>query len=127
MALILDTNALSALAEGDIALDRIITGESELAIPIIVLGEYLFGIRHSRNRVRYERWLKERLGLFAVLNADSNTAREYADIRSELKSHGRPIPMNDLWIAAVARQWAIPLITRDAHFSVVQGLRLLSW
>ena len=127
MALALDTNALSALVEGDVALDRIITGENRLAIPVIVLGEYLFGVRHSRNRARYQQWLRERLGLFLVLNVDSETTRAYADIRSELRSGGKPIPMNDLWIAAIARQYDIPLITRDAHFGVVQGLRLLSW
>jgi tRNA(fMet)-specific endonuclease VapC len=127
VALVLDTNALSALVEGDVRLDRIITGEHRLAIPVIVLGEYLFGIRHSRNRARYEQWLRERLGLFMILNADTETARAYADIRSELRSGGKPIPMNDLWIAAIARQYDTPLITRDAHFAVVQGLRLLSW
>lgn len=127
MALVLDTNALSALVEGDAALDRVITGENKLAIPVVVLGEYLFGIRQSRHRSRYEQWLKERLALFVVLSVDSETAREYADIRSELKSGGKPIPMNDLWIAAIARQHGIPLITRDGHFGFVQRLRLLSW
>jgi tRNA(fMet)-specific endonuclease VapC len=125
--LVLDTNALLALVEGDVALDRVITGENRLAIPAIVLGEYLFGIRHSRNRARYEQWLRERLALFMVLNADSETARAYADIRSELRSGGKRIPMNDHWVAAIARQYDIPLITRDPHFGAVQGLRLLSW
>jgi tRNA(fMet)-specific endonuclease VapC len=127
VALVLDTNALSALVEGDVALDRVITGENKLAVPVVVLGEYLFGIRQSRHRARYERWLKERLALFVVLSADSETAHEYADIRSELKAGRKPIPMNDLWIAAIARQYDLPLITRDSHFGFVQRLRLLSW
>lgn len=125
--MILDTNALSALAEGDAALGRVLAGQNSLAIPIIVLGEYLFGIRQSRERARYERWLKERLRLFTMLGADSDTAREYADIRTELKADGKPIPMNDLWIAAIARQNRAPLVSRDNHFQAVRALRLLSW
>jgi tRNA(fMet)-specific endonuclease VapC len=54
VALILDTNALSALAEGEDGLRVVLSGQSELAVPAIVLGEYLFGIHQSRLRSRYE-------------------------------------------------------------------------
>lgn len=67
MALILDTNALSAFADGDKALLRAIEHQSELAVPVIVLGEFLFGIRHSRLRRRYEGWLDANLPLFDLL------------------------------------------------------------
>jgi predicted nucleic acid-binding protein len=127
MALILDTNALSAFADGDRDLHLAIAGQPDLAMPAVVLGEYLFGIRQSRHRPQYERWLKTHLRLFSLLPIDSGTAGSYAEIRLELKAAGQPIPTNDIWIAALARQHAYALLTRDGHFEAVRGLRLIGW
>lgn len=127
MALILDTNALSAFADGDPALGRVLGSEEELAIPVMVLGEYLFGIHASRVRARYEAWLEGNLPLFTLLPAGRETARGYAEVRRELKQKGAPIPSNDVWIAALAREYALPLVSRDRHFESVAGLRLLGW
>ena len=48
-------------------------------------------------------------------------------VKAELAQRGRPIPGNDLWIAAMARQHDLPLATRDAHFAQVQRLKTLAW
>lgn len=87
------------------------------------------GIRQSRQRARYERWLKEALATCRVLPVpvDESTARVYADIRDELKRADRPIPGNDLWIAALARQHSLPLLSRDQHFDLVKGLTRIGW
>ena len=127
MALILDTNALSAFADGDATLRKAIAREPDLAVPAVVLGEYLFGIRHSRLRTRYESWLGSHLRLFVVLQIGHRTAEMYADIRTELKASGRPIPTNDLWISALTREHNWALLSRDAHFDAVQGLRRIGW
>jgi tRNA(fMet)-specific endonuclease VapC len=127
LALILDTNALSAFVEGDHALLTVIRNRIELDIPVIVLGEYLFGIRQSRLRAKYERWLEANLALFEILMIERATAAHYADIRGELKGAGHPIPSNDLWIAALARQHDRPVISRDRHFQAVPGLRVATW
>lgn len=127
MALILDTNAVSAFADGDRQLRLAIGTERNLAAPAVVLGEYLFGIRQSRYRAQYERWLKAHLPLFSMLPIDAATAGRYAEIRLELKSAGEPIPSNDVWIAALARQYDYAILTRDRHFEAVQGVRLVSW
>ena len=127
MALIFDTNALSAFADGDAALRSTISAEDELALPSIVLGEYLFGVRQSRYRSRYENWLRQYLSIFTIFQVGSNTAEHYAEIRSELKAVGQPIPTNDVWIAAVTREHRDRLATRDAHFRLVRGIRVLSW
>jgi predicted nucleic acid-binding protein len=58
---------------------------------------------------------------------DEGTAEHYAEIRVELKRSGRPIPVNDLWIAALARQHALPLLSRDQHFEFVRGLERIGW
>jgi tRNA(fMet)-specific endonuclease VapC len=63
----------------------------------------------------------------AVLDVGLETARHYAAIRLELKTAGTPIPANDIWIAALSRQHAIPLMSRDSHFDFVSGLRRPSW
>jgi tRNA(fMet)-specific endonuclease VapC len=127
VALILDTNALSALADGDEPLLGALGGPYELAVPVIVLGEYLFGIQQSRLRARYEQWLSSNLHLFDLLGVGRETARHYAEIRRELKTSGRPLPSNDLWIAALAREHHSPLVSRDRHFQAVPGLRVVTW
>jgi len=127
MALIFDTNALSAFADGDAGLRSAMAVEDELALPAIVLGEYLFGVRQSRYRARYESWLGQLVNVFTILQVGSNTASHYAEIRSELKAAGHPIPTNDVWIAAVAREHHYRLATRDAHFRLVRGIQVLSW
>lgn len=127
MALILDTNALSAFADGDVALRRVIENEPDLAIPVVVLGEYLFGISQSRWRARYEAWLRGNVAGFLVLSIGPSTAEQYAKVRSELKAAGRPIPNNDLWIAALAREHGYAVMSRDQHFEAIRGLRRLAW
>ena len=94
---------------------------------MVVLGEYLYGILGSRFRVRYEQWLDSNIGLFDVLPIGRETAKGYAEIRRELKAAGRPIPSNDVWIAALAREHRFPLLSRDDHFRAVRGLDLLTW
>ena len=125
--MILDTNGLSALADGDPGVAPILQQAAEIALPVIALGEYRYGIRQSRHRARYERWLNEVLAACRILSVDENTAAVYADIRGELKRAGRPLPGNDLWIAALARQHSLPLLSRDQHFDLVAGLTRISW
>lgn len=126
--MILDTNGLSAMADGDLKLEPLLHRADEIAVPAIVLGEFLYGIRQSRNRPQYERWLAEKLipGC-RVLVVDEATAEKYAEVRDELKRIGRPIPANDLWIAALARQYALPLLSRDQHFDFVPRLKRVAW
>jgi tRNA(fMet)-specific endonuclease VapC len=124
---ILDTNGLSAMADGDPALERIVRSASELAIPVIVLGEYRYGIARSRYFRRYQEWLTTLVSNCRLLRIDEATADEYATIRGELKRAGHPIPANDAWIAALARQYAMPVVSRDEHFDLVPDMRRLGW
>ena len=125
--MIVDTNGLSAMADGDAELEPLLREAAEIAVPVIVLGEYKYGIGQSRSRARYERWLAEILASCRVLFADEVTADRYAEIHGELKRAGRPIPCNDLWIAALARQHELPLLSRDLHFDFVPGLKRVGW
>ena len=125
--MILDTNALSALADGDPALKPILTQASQVAVPVIALGEYRYGILHSRDQVRYDRWLGEYLRQFRILEIDEKTAVAYSLIRSELRKAGTPIPSNDAWIAALGRQYSLAICSRDRHFDLVQGSNRVVW
>ena len=125
--MILDTNGLSAVAEGESALEPILRKAAQVAIPVIVLGEYRYGISQSRNRKPYERWLAEYLPTFRILDVDERTTLSYSAIRTELKRAGTPIPSNDVWIAALCRQHSLPLLSRDQHFDAVAGIRRVQW
>lgn len=125
--MILDTNALSAYLDRVPEAVEIVSEASELAIPVIVAGEFAFGIAQSRHREVYERSLQRMLDRCTVLKIEIETARHYAGIRLELKNGGKPIPANDLWIAALSRQHAMPIMSRDSHFDFVGGLRRRTW
>jgi tRNA(fMet)-specific endonuclease VapC len=125
--MILDTYGLSALAEGELRLEPILRKATQIAVPVIVLGEYRYGIQQSRERQRYEHWLVEYLPKFRVLNVDEQTTTSYAAVRGELKRAGTPIPSNDVWIAALCRQHSLAVLSRNRHFDLVPGLRRIDW
>jgi tRNA(fMet)-specific endonuclease VapC len=127
LALILDTNALSGIADGEAGAVEEFGQARQVAIPVIVLGEYRFGIALSRRRSEYERWLADALGICEVLEVGEATSVQYAELRLELKLAGTPIPTNDLWIAALCRQHALPILSRDRHFDLIKGVRRVSW
>ncbi len=125
--MILDTNALSAVADDDPGVVAVLTRADQMAIPVIVLGEYRHGIAQSRNRSAYETWLTELLNDCTVLDINEPTTHYYAEIVVELKRKGKPIPTNDIWIAALCRQHSLPLLSRDRHFDEVPGNKRISW
>ena len=125
--MILDTNALSAFIDGDRAVGERLAGHGHASIPVIVLGEFRYGLAGSRHRAAYEAWLDEHLPDFDVLAVTDATAVVYAGLRVALKKRGRPIPANDAWISALALEHRLPVLTRDVHFDAVTGLRRVGW
>jgi tRNA(fMet)-specific endonuclease VapC len=125
--MILDTNALSAFVDGDPGVGDILRAQERAAIPVIVLGEFRYGIAQSKRRSSYEAWLESYLSHFDVLFVTDETAVAYAELRVILKRSGRPIPANDAWIAALARQHRLPVLSRDEHFDVVPHLDRRGW
>ena len=125
--MILDTNALSAYLDRTPEAVAVVSEARELAIPVIVAGEFAFGIAQSHHREAYERSLQRMLDRCTVLDIGIETARHYAAIGLELKGACKPIPANDVWIAALTRQHALPVMSRDAHFDFVGGLRRRTW
>ena len=125
--MILDTNAVSAIADNEVGAAGVVTRAESIELPVIVLGEYRFGIAQSRRRKEYENWLDELISATRVLPVDEETSHHYARVRAELKAAGRRIPSNDLWIAALARQHRLPLMSMDQHFDAVPGLKRTGW
>lgn len=125
--MILDTNAVSALFVGDPALGRVLTGDPRHHLPVIVIGEYRYGLLDSRYRSHLEGLLETLIRESFVLRVDETTAEAYSYVRNELRRKGQPIPENDLWIAALARQYHQPVVSRDGHFDYVSDLRRVAW
>jgi len=125
--LILDTNAVSALLAGDDALASLLASQPRHHLPVVVLGEYRFGLLRSNLRGELEALLVALIAESSVLQIDEETAAVYAAVRGELRQAGRPIPENDVWIAALARQHDQPVVSRDRHFDSVPHLVRLDW
>ena len=125
--MILDTNAISAMAEGDTALEEVLPDVRSQFIPVICLGEYRSGIIRSRARRELDRWLGLLAGSRRILPIDLGTTPFYAEIVVDLRGRGCMIPMNDVWIAALAQQHELPVLSRDTHLDQVKNLRRVSW
>ena len=125
--MILDTNAVSAMAEGDQQVARVLLDPSQQYLSVPVLAEYRYGLLHSRLRTKLELWLDECKSFRPVLVLDLRTAHFYAEIRSQLQKKGQMIPVNDLWIAALAMQHQLPILSEDRHFDRIDGVKRIGW
>lgn len=125
--MIIDINALSAFFDAEVAVVRRFEDADDIALPVIVLGEYRFGLLGSRKRRAREDILEELLRAARVLEVTDATSRHYAAIRHDLKAAGTPIPVNDTWIAALAREHGLPLLSNDTHFDAVRDVRRVAW
>ena len=125
--MIVDTNALSAFFDGDADVVPRFARADDIAVPVIVLGEYRFGLLGSRKRHVREEVLEQFVHSARVLEITDATSRHYAAIRYDLRTAGTPIPVNDTWIAALAREHALPVLSNDTHFDAVRDVRRLGW
>jgi len=124
-AILLDTNAYTAFMLGATEVVDVVAHADRLYLNSIVLGELLGGFaagtREPKNRAELARFLDS--PRVEVLPITADTADSYALIYAGLRRRGHPIPTNDLWIAASAMEHGAALLTRDAHFSHIDGLR----
>lgn len=124
---LLDTNMVIHLFAGEPAVVAALRQAEEVFVTSIVLGELYYGANRSRrvqpNRARIDEFAAAN----AVLRCDMDTAHEYGEIKNRLREKGRPIPENDIWIAATALQHDLTLATRDNHFVHVDGLVVEHW
>lgn len=125
--MILDTNAISALLDGNQQMSQILRKDSKHHLPLGVIGEYLFGLQSSEYGKRLESLFRRLEADSEILYPDRQTANSYATIRHDLKKRGRPIPEGDLWIAALARQHKLKIVSHDTHFDLVTDVQRIAW
>lgn len=103
------------------------TPTEQIFVLAVVLGELYFGALKSQRQEANLKRVQEFTAASNVLPVDAGVARHYGKVRDGLRRIGRPIPENDVWIAATAIQRGLVLVTRDSHFEHVEGLRAERW
>jgi tRNA(fMet)-specific endonuclease VapC len=122
-----DTNgAIAWLARSEV-LNLVIHSASRVYQSSIVLGELHYGAEKSQQVMRNLQRIDQIAREFSILNCDQETARIFGRVKARLAKLGRPVSPNDNWIAAIAIQYGLTLLTRDADFGAVDGLATQSW
>lgn len=124
--IVLDTNAFSQLMSGSTLVLDILADAEVVYMSIFVLGELYAGFKGGKNE-------KNNLGILnkfsqkssvKILNATRETAEFFAFVKNNLKKQGKPLPINDVWIAAHTLESGSTLVTFDKHFTVIEGLKV---
>ena len=124
MRILLDSNAYSAFKRGNYEVRNLIRDAEEVLFSAIVVGEQLFGFRqgahYDRNLTELRSFLERPYVSFVPVG--QVTADRYSRIAAALRAKGRPIPTNDVWIAAHAMETGADLVSDDRHFEHVEGI-----
>lgn len=124
---LLDTNIVIALFSEEITVQEKMRNAAVVALAPPIIGELCYGAQKSDkvsgNLHRINRFVQQN----AFFPCDLETAQLYGTIRDQLRRKGRPIPDNDIWIAAIALQHELILVTRDSHFDAVESLQTEHW
>jgi tRNA(fMet)-specific endonuclease VapC len=121
---LVDTNVVIGLFAGDPAVIEKIQTQSAVFLCVPVIGELSCGAQASARVENNLARLDEFARSLVVLPCDSETAEAYATVKFGLRKKGRPIPENDVWIASIAQQHRLTLLTRDAHFRQIENLKM---
>jgi tRNA(fMet)-specific endonuclease VapC len=126
--ILIDTNIYTSALKGEHETVTVLKQANQIGVCSITIGELLSGFkagaREKRNREELAEFLDTpRVHIYRI---DENTAEFYSDILNNLKKTGKPIPTNDIWIAAIAFQYGLQLFTKDRHFEFIPGLMLVS-
>jgi len=124
---LLDTNIVIEVFDGNKDIADKIYKLPAFYLTSIVLGELYVGVNRVANRAKHLKKVNDFLKLCTVLEVDSTTAIYYGEIVAALYKKGKPLPINDVWIAATALQHDLTLITRDKHFNEISNLKIKSW
>jgi tRNA(fMet)-specific endonuclease VapC len=124
---LIDTNALIKLLSRDPSLRWRIGHDFRSFLSVITVGELFAGARQSQREAFNVNEVRRVCAEIPVLSCDIETAAEYGLIQALLRKKGRPIPQNDIWIAATAIRHDMTLITLDKHFDWIEGLHVETW
>ena len=124
---LLDTNIIISLFAKDSQIHDRLAKVEEVFVPCIAIGELYFGVYKSLKLEENLARIDEFALYNTVLPCDTDIAKKYGEIKSNLKEKGQPIPENDIWIAAIAQQYALTLVTKDPHFEAIENLNIETW
>lgn len=124
---LLDTNILIALFAQEANVLQQLQQAIYIVLPCIALGELPYGARKSGRVAANVQRIDDLAAQNHILNCDAETAQQYGLIRESLRAKGKPLPENDIWIAALALQHDLVLVTRDAHFNEIRDLNVVAW
>ena len=124
MRVALDSNVYSLLFRGHPLVAEIVRRSEEVVLSAVVIGELLYGYRYGSRMARNLRELDDFLAgpRVTLVTVSRTTADRYSRIATALRAKGRPIPTNDIWIAAHAMETGTELLSSDGHFKHVDGL-----
>ena len=124
MRVALDSNAYSLLFRGHPLVAEIVRRSEEVVLSAVVIGELLYGYRYGSRMARNLRELDDFLAnpRVTLVTVSRTTADRYSRIATALRAKGRPIPTNDIWIAAHAMETGTELLSSDGRFKHVDGL-----
>ncbi len=128
MKILIDTNAYSALMRGNEIIAQHLEKAAIVYLSVVVAGELLAGFKSGRKEQINRSILKdfiEKAGKTIVLPITLETAERFASIKAALRKKGRPIPVNDIWLAAQCLETGAGILTLDTHFKKVEGLLLV--
>jgi tRNA(fMet)-specific endonuclease VapC len=121
--LIIDTSAYSALQQGNADVRSVLTAVDVVIVPVIVVGELRYGFINGSRFDENENTLQRFLATEGVEIADVSldTTMYYAQLYTHARKNGKVLSANDLWIAALAKQLHMPLLTLDKDFEILRS------
>jgi len=122
---ILDTNVITKLLDNDLTAISLVHKIDNVFTSIVVVGELYFAAANSSKRETNFKNFKEALSCLEIIYIDETVCMSYAEIKLELKKKGKPIPDNDIWIAACAHAKGLSVATFDQHFSEIAQIELV--
>ena len=127
MRILLDSNAYSGMMRGDGQISAMVRDATEVLMSAVVIGELLYGFRNGSRFERNAADLRSFLDnpYVSLVSVGAVTADRYSRIAAALRAKGRPIPTNDVWIAAHAMETGADLVSADRHFEAVDGIAWL--
>jgi tRNA(fMet)-specific endonuclease VapC len=124
---LLDTNIVTAWLKGETVVADKIDKAKEIHIPIIVIGELYYGAMYSTKVEKNIGDINKITSNYNVLLINEAITLVYGNIKAALRNKGKPIPENDIWIAAIAKYHQLILVTRDKHFKEIDSLKIRNW
>ena len=121
----LDSSFLIRAMRGDLELWNRVRGYETPSVTCIAVAELMVGAKASQRPKERLAAVQRVVETLAIVYPDNATLEHYSDLAAHLRKKGTPIPTNDVWIASLCLQHDMPLAAIDAHFSLIEGLKLV--